>query len=95
MYGTSLKRLRLIYGYKAKELSELLKITPGYLSEIENNKKNPSLDLLTKYSEIFDIKLSQLIKLSEDLNDETDNKQDLEQKLIKKWINFMSKGDLD
>lgn len=93
MYGTSLKRLRLIYGYKAKELSKLLEITPGYLSEIENNKKNPSLDLLSKYSEVFDIKLSQLIKLSEDLNDETDNKQDLEQKLVKKWINFMSRGD--
>lgn len=65
MIGDSLKRIRTIYGYKANELSALLDISPSYLSEIENNKKQPSLELLEKYSKIYGIKLSSLILLSE------------------------------
>mgnify|MGYP002748294778 CR=1 FL=1 len=57
MIGDILKRTRTIYGYKASELS--------YLSEIENNKKQPSLELLEKYSKIYDMKLSSLILMSE------------------------------
>ena len=65
MIGDILKRTRTIYGYKASELSELLGISKSYLSEIENNKKQPSLELLEKYSKIYDMKLSSLILLSE------------------------------
>lgn len=60
-----LKRLRKIYGYKASEMSVQLGISPSYLSEIENGKKQPSLDHLKKYSQIFGIKLSSLILLAE------------------------------
>ncbi len=66
MIGDILKKTRAIYGYKAKEMSALLDISPSYLSEIENNKKKPSLELLEKYSKIYDIKLSSLILMSED-----------------------------
>lgn len=65
MIGDVLKRLRMIYGYRASEMSKLLCISPSYLSEIENNKKQPSLDHLKKYAEIFGIKLSSLILLTE------------------------------
>lgn len=40
MLGNTLKRLRGIYGYNAKEMSELLGISSSYLSEIENGKKS-------------------------------------------------------
>ena len=69
MIGDILKRTRMIYGYKAAEMSELLHISRSYLSEIENNKKQPSLELLEKYSEIYGIKLSSLILLSEHYDD--------------------------
>ena len=46
MIGDVLKRTRIIYGYKASEMSSELGISASYLSEIENNKKQPSLDLL-------------------------------------------------
>jgi len=72
MIGDILKRTRTIYGYKANEMSSKLEISPSYLSEIENNKKKPSLDLLEKYSKIYGIKLSSLILLSENL-DEANN----------------------
>lgn len=73
MIGDILKRTRTIYGYKASELSELLGISKSYLSEIENNKKQPSLELLGKYSEIYDMKLSSLILLSENYEEASKN----------------------
>ena len=63
--GEVLKRLRTIYGYKAIDVSEKLGISASYLSEIENGKKQPSLEHLKKYAELFGIKLSSLILLSE------------------------------
>ena len=42
MIGDVLKRTRIIYGYKASEMSSELGISASYLSEIENNKKQPS-----------------------------------------------------
>ena len=64
MIGDVLKRTRIIYGYKASEMSSELGISASYLSEIENNKKQPSLDLLQKYADIYGIRLSSLILLS-------------------------------
>lgn len=65
MIGEVLKRLRKIYGYKAVEICDHLGISPSYLSEIENGKKQPSLEHLKKYAQLFGIKLSSLILLAE------------------------------
>lgn len=65
MIGDTLKKMRQIYGYKASELSTMLGISASYLSEIENNKKEPSLSLLKKIAEVYDIKLSSLVLISE------------------------------
>ena len=54
MLGNTLKRLRGIYGYSAKEMSELLGISSSYLSEIENGKKKVSMDLLDRFSEDYE-----------------------------------------
>ena len=43
MIGETLRRLRGIYGYSAREMSSLLGISSSYLSEIERGKKEPSL----------------------------------------------------
>ncbi|WP_138226515.1 helix-turn-helix domain-containing protein [Paenibacillus algicola] len=93
MIGEVLKRTRTIYGYNATEMSLKLGISKSYLSEIENNKKQPSLEILQKYSDIYGIKLSSLILLSEDYNDasKTSNSQEFVKKLMMRFINFMSK----
>lgn len=75
MIGDILKDTRAIYGYKAVEMSKLLGISTSYLSEIENNKKQPSLELLKKYSKIYDMKLSSLILLSENYDEASKNKK--------------------
>lgn len=69
MLGNTLKRLRGIYGYSAKEMSELLGISSSYLSEIENGKKKVSMDLLDRYSELFGLRVSTLVRFSEDYED--------------------------
>lgn len=69
MIGDILKDTRAIYGYKAVEMSKLLGISQSYLSEIENNKKQPPLELLKKYSKIYGMKLSSLILISENYDD--------------------------
>ena len=69
MIGDVLKRTRAIYGFKASEMSSILGISASYLSEIENNKKQPSLELLEKYADVYGIRLSSLILLSESMED--------------------------
>lgn len=69
MLGNTLKRLRGIYGYSAKEMSDLLGISSSYLSEIENGKKKVSMDLLDRYSELFGLRVSTLVRFSEDYED--------------------------
>ena len=92
MIGEALKMFRTIHGYKAKELAKLLEISPSYLSEIENGKKTPSYDLLEKYSDVFDVKLSTLIMFSEDFKE---NKfADKAQNGVRKMLfNFMKHLD--
>lgn len=64
--GFILKKLRHLYGKSSKDFSKILGISPSYLSEIENNKKTPGLNILQKYSDILDIKISTILLIAED-----------------------------
>lgn len=94
MLGNTLKRLRGIYGYSAKEMSELLGISSSYLSEIENGKKKVSMDLLERYSELFGLRASTLMRFSEDYEDAELNKagQKFITSLMSKVIEAYSNG---
>ena len=93
MIGDTLKRTRKIYGYTATELSRLLEISPSYLSEIENNKKQPSLEILERYSKTYGIK-SSLILLSETLEEaeKSGKGNSFIRSMMLQLINNMSKG---
>lgn len=65
MLGRTLKKLRGIYGYSAREMSSLLRISSSYLSEIENGKKEPSLLVLQRFADVFGLKMSTLLRFSE------------------------------
>lgn len=94
MVGDVLKRTRAIYGYKASEMSVMLGISNSYLSEIENNKKTPSLELLQRYADILGIRLSSLILLSENLGEEQKNRsQEYVKKMMIRLIEHMSRGE--
>lgn len=88
--GTILKKTRTIYDMPAKKLAAELKISPSYLSEIENNKKAPSIELLEKYANIFNMKLSSLILLSENYEDDK-QKNKSEMYIQRKMIELINK----
>ena len=94
MNGEVLKRLRAIYGLSAKEFSQRIDISPSYLSEIENDKKQPTLEILEKYAHLFNFKLSSLILLSENFDDVKykSKNDDLIRNMMIHLINKMSVG---
>lgn len=68
MINEALRLLRIFHDYKSKDLSEMLGISQSYLSEIENGHKSPSIDLINKYAELFNIRPSAIMFFSEELN---------------------------
>ena len=71
MIGKALRLLRVYHDLKLGDLAKQIEISPGYLSEIENGKKKPSLELIEKYSNFFNIKPSSILFFSENLDNDT------------------------
>ena len=53
-----LKALRVVNDYSIKDLAEKLQISSSHISRVESGEKNPSEELIKKYSELFGIKVS-------------------------------------
>ncbi|QXB07017.1 helix-turn-helix domain-containing protein [Providencia rettgeri] len=68
MINKALKTIRLYHNLKQSELADSLSISKSYLSEIESGKKTISFDMLEKYSQKFDIPISSLVFLSEEMD---------------------------
>lgn len=69
MLHRALKIIRIFHDLSQKELSSLLNISRSHISEIESGKNRPSYDLLEKYSEVFEVPVSNLIFFSEHIDD--------------------------
>ena len=63
--GEALRLLRIFNGYKSAELAELLDISQSYVSELENNKKQPTMDVLERYAKVFGMKKSTFFLFAE------------------------------
>ena len=62
------RALRLIREYhrlKQHDLAKKTGISPSYISEIETGTKSPTVDVLRRYSEAFDIPVSSIVLFSE------------------------------
>lgn len=68
MLNKALKVVRQYHNISQTELSQKLSISNSYLSEIESGKKEPSLELLNKYSVTFNLPLSSIVVFSETLD---------------------------
>lgn len=71
--GEALKLLRIFNGYKSAQLAEMLGLSQSYISELENNKKQPTIDILDRYAKLFNMKKSTLMLFAESL--EAENKK--------------------
>ena len=78
--GEALRLLRIFNGYKSAELADMLEISQSYVSELENNKKQPTLGVLDKYAKVFGMKKSTLFLFAESLEIEKE-KQDPKQRM--------------
>lgn len=99
MSGEVLRLLRVFNNIKATDLAAQLGISKSYLSEIEHNKKQPTIDLLDKYADILHIKTSTLLLFSEALDDDPEIKKDPRRTVAKaavKWLQILNKvGHVD
>ena len=68
MLNEALRLIRAYHDISQTQLCSELGISNSYLSEIESGKKSPSLELLKKYSERFDVPVSSLLFFSENLD---------------------------
>ena len=71
MIHKALRLIRLYHDLSSGELAKKLEISPSYLSEIESAKHKPSLAIIEKYANIFDIKPSAILFFSENISDTT------------------------
>jgi transcriptional regulator with XRE-family HTH domain len=81
--------MRLFNDQTQSELAKHLGISKSYLSEIESGKKTPGLDLIAKYSEIYEIPSSQILQFSEMMHNKTTGEK-VRVFTAKKVLSFLS-----
>ena len=67
MLGKALKLIRQFHNVKQNKFSEDIGVATSYISAIESGKKEPTLELITKYANYFNIPVSSLMLFSENL----------------------------
>ena len=77
MLYRALKLLRTSHDFKQKELAKKLGISASHLSEIESGQKTPSLVLLERYGKVFEVPVSSILFLAENIDCQPNNSQAL------------------
>lgn len=68
-FGTILRQLRQQRGLSQEALAARLDMSSnGYISRLESNKKNPSLDMIFRIAEALNINGWEIVKLVEEKN---------------------------
>ena len=73
MIGETLKYLRVFSDLTMIELGEKLDLSQSFISEIENGKKQPTLQIIERYADYFSMKPSTILLFSEALDKDTDH----------------------
>ena len=60
-YGFMIKELRIKNGLTQNQVAESLGVTPGYISNVENNRTAMSLRILTYYARLVGCSLDSLV----------------------------------
>lgn len=75
MQHEALRLVRVFHDMTQSALAEKLEISKSYLSEIEKGeKKKVSLELLEKYSTVFNLPMSSLLFFAEQLDESREEK---------------------
>lgn len=79
--GKAIVRLRTSRGVSQEKMAYEANIDRRYMSDIENGKRNISLDVLSKISDYFNLPLSDFLSRAEDYTHYDDSNDSL-----KKWL---------
>lgn len=90
--GENIKKCRKNQGLTQKKLAEKATISRSYLADVENNRYNPSLDVLQSIASALGISTQQLFKDNLEEKDEIDQLED-DIKLILSKVKKISKND--
>ncbi|MBR2046392.1 MAG: helix-turn-helix transcriptional regulator [Agathobacter sp.] len=60
-YGSMIKELRIQNGLTQNQVADSLGVTPGYISNVENNRTAMSLRILTYYARLVGCSLDSLV----------------------------------
>jgi transcriptional regulator with XRE-family HTH domain len=66
----ALRLLRLYIGLSQKDLANTLGVSQSMISEVESGTKSVSMELLERYSDNFNVRMSQLLFFAEELEGE-------------------------
>ena len=86
--GEALRLLRIFNGYKSAELAKILELSQSYVSELENGKKQPTMEVLDKYAKVFEMKKSTLMLFAESLEGE-EIKNDKKQRIARAGLKLL------
>ncbi len=59
--GPKIKKLRIEMDFTQAQVAEALNVTPGYISNVENNRTAMSLRILIYYAQLMGISLDSLV----------------------------------
>ena len=80
--GQTIIRLRAAKGVSQEKMALEAKIDRRYMSDIENGKRNISLDILSRIADQFDITLSDLVSRAEDYTTYNESNDSLKEWLL-------------
>lgn len=90
-YGTLVKNLRLQSGLTQSQVADSLGVTPGYISNVENNRTAMSLRMLTYYARLVGRSLDSLVGELEPEYSETALDRKLYEAIIKLDVEIKEK----
>lgn len=82
-YGSLIKDLRIKNGLTQNQVAESLGVTPGYISNVENNRTAMSLRILIYYARLVGCSLDSLVGELEPEYTETALDRELYQAIVK------------
>lgn len=89
--GTRMKELRISMKLTQAEVARALNVTPGYISNVENNRTAMSLRILIYYARLLNISLDSLIGRIDSEYQETALDREISQQVQKLTISQKQK----
>ena len=86
--GKTIRYFRIANDIKAKKLAEELRCTTAYISEVENGRKNVTVENLKNLAEVFKVKASDICYIQECLIEKNWDYQEAMIEILKICISY-------